>query len=84
MDVLGGLTEAVAVAKQAAGIPKDENVTVVEVSRAQTSPLALLGEKRLVVQLLCCVQCTWHGLEQAVFAALCSLVWHSSWWVVNY
>jgi len=44
VDVLGGVTKAVAVAKQAAGIPADERVTVVELSRARTSPLALLGE----------------------------------------
>jgi protease-4 len=43
VDVVGGLWEAVALAKQAAGIPQEDKVTVVEVSRATTSPLALLG-----------------------------------------
>lgn len=41
--MVGGLWEAVALAKQAAGIPKEDKVTVVEVSRASTSPLALLS-----------------------------------------
>lgn len=44
MDVLGGLHEAVALVKQAAGIEQSEKVTLVEVSRGQTSPLALIGE----------------------------------------
>lgn len=43
VDAVGGLHEAVALAKQAAGIAQDERVSVVEVSRASTSPLALLA-----------------------------------------
>jgi hypothetical protein len=43
VDVVGGLWEAVALAKQAAGIPAEEKVTVTEVTRAATSPLALLA-----------------------------------------
>ncbi|GBF99919.1 serine protease chloroplastic, partial [Raphidocelis subcapitata] len=43
VDVVGGLWEAVALAKSAAGIPAGEKVTVAEVSRAPTSPLALLA-----------------------------------------
>lgn len=45
VDVLGGVHEAVALVKQAAGIDQSEKVTVVEVSRGRTSPLALLGEQ---------------------------------------
>lgn len=44
VDVLGGLHEAVALVKQAAGIEQSEKVTLVEVSRGRTSPLALIGE----------------------------------------
>jgi ClpP class serine protease len=44
VDVLGGLHEAVALVKQAAGIEQSEKVTLLEVSRSQTSPLKLLGE----------------------------------------
>lgn len=43
VDVLGGLHEAVALVKQAAGIEQGEKVTLLEVSRSQTSPLKLLG-----------------------------------------
>lgn len=43
VDVLGGLHEAVALVKQAAGIEQSEKVTLVEVSRGRTSPLALIG-----------------------------------------
>eukprot|EP00882_Tetradesmus_deserticola_P001055 GHRQ01001141.1.p1 GENE.GHRQ01001141.1~~GHRQ01001141.1.p1 ORF type:complete len:653 (+),score=373.33 GHRQ01001141.1:173-1960(+) len=43
VDVLGGLHEAVALVKQAAGIAQDEKVTLLEVSRSRTSPLKLLG-----------------------------------------
>jgi protease-4 len=43
VDVMGGLHEAIGLVKQAAGIDQSEKVTVVEVSRAATSPLALLG-----------------------------------------
>jgi len=43
IDVVGGLHEAVALAKQAAGIAQEDRVTVVEVSRTATSPLALLA-----------------------------------------
>lgn len=45
VDVLGGLHEAVELVKQAAGIAPDERVMLLEVSRARTSPLALLGER---------------------------------------
>lgn len=45
VDVLGGVHEAVALVKQAAGIDQAEKVTVVEVTRGRTSPLALLGEQ---------------------------------------
>lgn len=48
VDVLGGLHEAVALVKQAAGIEQSERVTLVEVSRGQTSPLALLGKAVVV------------------------------------
>jgi protease-4 len=44
VDVLGGLHEAVALVKQAAGIEQSEKVTLVEVTRGRTSPLALIGE----------------------------------------
>lgn len=43
VDALGGIHEAVALVKQAAGIDQNEQVTVMEVSRSRTSPLALLG-----------------------------------------
>jgi protease-4 len=43
VDVVGGLWEAIGLAKQAAGIPAEEKVTVAEVSRTSTSPLALLA-----------------------------------------
>jgi hypothetical protein len=45
VDVLGGLHEAVALVKQAAGIEQSEKVTLVEVTRGRTSPLALIGER---------------------------------------
>jgi protease-4 len=44
VDVMGGVWEAVALAKQAAGIPQEDKVTLVEVTRAATSPLSLLRE----------------------------------------
>lgn len=44
VDVLGGLHEAVALVKQAAGIEQAEKVTLVEVTRGRTSPLSLIGE----------------------------------------
>jgi protease-4 len=44
VDVLGGLHEAVALVKQAAGIDQAEKVTLLEVSRSRTSPLKLLGK----------------------------------------
>lgn len=49
VDVLGGVHEAVALVKQAAGIEQSEKVTLVEVSRGRTSPLALLGEFSVVL-----------------------------------
>lgn len=42
VDALGGVARAVALAKHAAGIPRDERVRVQEVSRGQLSPLALV------------------------------------------
>ena len=42
VDALGGLSRAVAVASELAGVPEGERAGVVEVSRATTSPLALL------------------------------------------
>lgn len=44
VDVLGGLHEAVGLVKQAAGIDQDEKVTLMEVTRSRTSPLALIGK----------------------------------------
>lgn len=44
IDAVGGVNRALAIAKQAAGIPEDENVTVIEMGMAKRSPLALLGE----------------------------------------
>ncbi|MEW5297773.1 MAG: hypothetical protein WDW36_000957 [Sanguina aurantia] len=43
IDAVGGVSRAVAIAKQAAGIPQEESVTIVEMGRAKRSPLALLG-----------------------------------------
>lgn len=68
VDVVGGLWEAIALAKQAAGIPQDEKVTVAEVSRASTSPLALLAGGLGVRVWLCfawwlrraCCACQWR------------------------
>ncbi|KAL3678445.1 hypothetical protein R1sor_021401 [Riccia sorocarpa] len=42
VDALGGFWRAIAVAKQKAGISSDAKVSLVEFSRPQTSPLALL------------------------------------------
>ena len=44
---MGGVNRAVAIAKKLAEIPDDERVTVFEMSRKQTSPLALIGESPL-------------------------------------
>lgn len=44
IDAVGGVGRALAIAKQAAGIPQEETVTVIEMGRAKRSPLALLGE----------------------------------------
>ena len=44
VDAVGGVHRAVAIAKKLADIPDDERVTVLELSRKQASPLALLGE----------------------------------------
>lgn len=43
VDALGGVSKAVEVAKEAAGLKSDEKVTVVEIGRARSSPLALLS-----------------------------------------
>ena len=42
VDALGGLSRAVAIASELAGVPEGERAGVVEVSRATTSPLALI------------------------------------------
>lgn len=42
VDALGGLSRAVAIASELAGVPEGERAGVLEVSRASTSPLALL------------------------------------------
>ena len=42
VDALGGLSRAVAIAAELAGVPEGERAGVLEVSRAATSPLALL------------------------------------------
>lgn len=43
MDALGGLSRAVAIAKQELKIPDSENVSLIELSREQMSPLMLLS-----------------------------------------
>jgi len=43
VDALGGLWRAVALAKEAAGLKPEDKVTLLEVSRASVSPLALLA-----------------------------------------
>lgn len=52
VDSIGGLNKAVALAKEAAGIPAQDKVRLMEVSRAQTSPLALLSGGGALVQLI--------------------------------
>ena len=42
VDALGGLSRAVAIASELAGVPEGERAGVIEVSRATTSPLALI------------------------------------------
>lgn len=42
VDTIGGFSKAVAIAKQKAGIPDDKQVSLVELSRRQPSPLSLL------------------------------------------
>ncbi len=42
MDALGGLSRAVAIAKQQLKIPDGDNVALIELSREQMSPLMLL------------------------------------------
>lgn len=42
VDALGGVQRAIEMAKEAAGIPADEAVSVLEVSRGNASPLTLL------------------------------------------
>lgn len=42
VDALGGLSRAVAIASELAGVPEGERAGVIEVSRATTSPLALV------------------------------------------
>ena len=43
VDALGGLSRAVAIAKQQLKIPDSENVALIELSREQMSPLMLLS-----------------------------------------
>jgi protease-4 len=43
VDALGGLSRAVAIAKRESGIPDSEAVALIELSREQPSPLALLS-----------------------------------------
>ncbi|BDA50409.1 Protease 4 [Coccomyxa sp. Obi] len=43
VDALGGLSRAVAIAKREIGIPDDEAVALIELSRESPSPLALLS-----------------------------------------
>lgn len=43
VDAIGGLNKAIALAKEEAGIKPEEKVRLLEVSRAQVSPLALLA-----------------------------------------
>lgn len=43
VDALGGLSRAVAIAKRELGIPDSEAVALIELSREQPSPLALLS-----------------------------------------
>lgn len=43
VDALGGVNRAVAIARKLADIPEDERVSVLELGRKETSPLALLG-----------------------------------------
>eukprot|EP00882_Tetradesmus_deserticola_P021115 GHRQ01022850.1.p2 GENE.GHRQ01022850.1~~GHRQ01022850.1.p2 ORF type:complete len:123 (-),score=43.07 GHRQ01022850.1:262-630(-) len=71
VDVLGGLHEAVALVKQAAGIAQDEKVTLLEVSRSRTSPLKLLGEWQTAVS-VCYV---WLACVLFKFVRRWCLVW---------
>lgn len=43
VDAIGGLSRAIAIAKQQANIPQDRKVTMVELSRAPTLPVVLRG-----------------------------------------
>ena len=42
VDALGGLSRAIAIASELAGVPEGERAGILEVSRATTSPLALI------------------------------------------
>ncbi|KAK6128113.1 hypothetical protein DH2020_038144 [Rehmannia glutinosa] len=44
VDAIGGLSRAVAIAKQKANIPPEKQVTLVELSRSSASPLEILRE----------------------------------------
>jgi protease-4 len=76
VDVMGGLHEAVALVKQAAGIGQDEKVTLLEVSRSRTSPLALIGGGASMVAGLAAMSSIAQGttpaaaFQQAVGAAV--------------
>ncbi|KZV21705.1 serine protease SPPA, chloroplastic [Dorcoceras hygrometricum] len=43
VDAIGGVSRAVAIAKQKANLPLDQQVTLVELSRPSTSPLDIIG-----------------------------------------
>lgn len=65
VDAIGGLSRAVAIAKQKAGIPQEKPVTLVELSRQQPSPLALLTSGAQLFTLLA----GWQGPEGRAAAA---------------
>lgn len=52
VDTLGGISKAIAIAKQKAGIPEDQKVSLVELSKRQASPLALLRGGATVLNFL--------------------------------
>eukprot|EP00271_Cylindrocystis_brebissonii_P014057 TRINITY_DN3502_c0_g1_i1.p1 TRINITY_DN3502_c0_g1~~TRINITY_DN3502_c0_g1_i1.p1 ORF type:complete len:807 (-),score=143.61 TRINITY_DN3502_c0_g1_i1:294-2714(-) len=52
VDAVGGLSRAVAIAKQRAGIPEEKRVRLVEFSRQKPSPLALIRQSLSAATLL--------------------------------
>lgn len=67
VDALGGLSRAVAIAKEMADIPAEERVTLIEVSRDKPSPAALLGGGAVLrAVVLALVQA---GVEDAIAGA---------------